>query len=715
MNSVALAVKRVAVVGNPNAGKTTLFNSLTGSNQKVGNYPGVTVERVVARKTLGNFAIDFVDVPGLYSLTPVSEDERVALQEIEGGVDGQKPDLLICVVDASNLERNLFLFTQIAELGIPTLLVLTMIDRLQEAGKSLDLGKLRDMVGCETVSVVAHRDLGLPDLQNAIVRNLESGRIPRIELGMSPFVEGHSLALRERLARLGFDYEASAIRDLVQNPTEEFRKITLDFPELASDYESAVQAAKDFGRTEVDIPTRYAWTSLVERTVITTNVDQPKKLSPADKIDRFLTHRFFGLIFFVGVMYLTFQSIYTFAGPLMDLIEGCFSTIQEWVGPKLEGNPILQSLIVDGVIAGIGGILVFLPQIVILFFFISVLEGTGYLARAAFLMDRLLGWCGLNGRAFIPLLSSFACAIPGIMAARVMPDPKSRLATILVAPLMSCSARLPVYLLLIGAFIQPTYGAFWSGFALFAMHLLGLVVAIPIVFILNRKMLKGSRLPFMLELPPYQWPKWKDVALAMYLRGKVFVTTAGTTILVMSVLIWAAGYFPQMSSSQKESAKAEIQRQQPGIDDQEIENRLTQKQLEQSVLGRFGKAVEPVFAPAGFDWRISTAILSAFPARETVVPSLGIIFSLGGDDEAKLADTLKQAKWPDGRPLFSLTTSISLMVFFALCAQCLSTLATVKRETNSTKWAVFMFVYMTALAYLCAVLVYQTGRLLGAA
>ncbi len=715
MSATALAVKRVAVVGNPNAGKTTLFNSLTGSSQKVGNYPGVTVEQVVARKSVGPFQIDFVDVPGLYSLTPVSEDERVALNEIEGTLDGRVPDLLVCVVDASNLERNLFLFTQIAELGIPTLLVLTMVDRLRESGKSLDLAKFRDMVGCESVVVVAHRDLGLPELQDAIVRNLESGRVPSIELGVSPVVEGHSLALRERLARLGFDYEASTVRDLVQNPSEEFRKITQDFPELAEDYDRAVQAAKDFGRTEVDIPTRYAWTSLVERTVISTTGDQSRKLSPADKIDRFLTHRFFGLVFFVAVMYLTFQSIYTFSGPLMDLIESGFSNVQNWVSPMLEGKPVIQSLVVDGVIAGIGGILVFLPQIVILFFFISVLEGTGYLARAAFLMDRLLGWCGLNGRAFIPLLSSFACAIPGIMAARVMPDPKSRLATILVAPLMSCSARLPVYLLLIGAFIQPTYGAFWSGFALFAMHLLGLVVAIPIVFILNRRMLKGSRLPFMLELPPYQWPRWKDVALAMYLRGKVFVTTAGTTILVMSVIIWAAGYFPQMGAADRERTTAALKQAQPGIEDNEVENRLAQQQLEQSVLGRFGKAVEPVFAPAGFDWRISTAILSAFPARETVVPSLGIIFSLGGDEEEKLADTLKQAKWPDGRPLFTLTTSISLMVFFALCAQCLSTLATVKRETNSTKWAVFMFVYMTVLAYVCAVLVYQGGRLLGAA
>ena len=353
----------------------------------------------------------------------------------------------------------------------------------------------------------------------------------------------------------------------------------------------------------------------------------------------------------------------------------------------------MQSFVVDGLIAGVGGVVVFLPQILILFFFIAMLEGTGYLARAAFLMDRLLGWCGLNGRAFIPLLSSFACAIPGVMAARVMPDPKARLATILVAPLMSCSARLPVYMLIIGSFIEPQYGAFWAGFALFAMHLLGLVVAIPVVFILNRGVLKGKRLPFMLELPPYQMPRWKDVFLGMLNRGKVFLTTAGTTIVVMSVIIWAASYFPR-----------KVETGMP-------ENEAAVAQLEYSVMGRVGKAVEPVFAPLGFDWRISTAILSAFPARETVVPSLGILFSLGSGDEAeaKLGEKIKDARWPDGRPLFTLPTSIGLMVFFALCAQCLSTLGVVRRETNSRKWPLFMFTYMTALAYLGAWVVQWIG------
>lgn len=382
---------------------------------------------------------------------------------------------------------------------------------------------------------------------------------------------------------------------------------------------------------------------------------------------------------------------------------------------------MLQSLVVDGLIGGVGGMLVFLPQILILFFFIAVLEGTGYLARAAFMMDRLLGWCGLNGRAFIPLLSSFACAIPGIMAARVMPDPKARLATILVAPLMSCSARLPVYLLLIGVFVEPRYGAVWAGVALFAMHMVGLLIAIPIVWLFNRKLLKSKRLPFLLELPPYQWPKWKDVWLAMFVRGRVFVKTAGTIIVAMSILIWAASYFPR-SDEAANQARFEQNWVAAGnsVEDESFEDAqakfVAEQQLERSYLGRLGKTIEPAFVPAGFDWRITTSILAAFPAREVVIPSMGIIFSLGGDvdeESGDLRSAMIEATWPDGRPLLTIWTAFGLMIFFALCCQCNATLAAIKRETNSWKWPVFVFFYMTTLAYIAAVVINQIGRLVG--
>ncbi|HEY0867516.1 MAG TPA: ferrous iron transport protein B [Fimbriimonas sp.] len=696
----------VAIVGNPNAGKTTLFNALTGSHQKVGNYPGVTVEKVSGYLSVGNRTVEVTDVPGLYSLAPVSEDERVAVGVIEGrGVDRQ-PDLLVCVVDATNLERNLYLFTQVAEAGIPTVVALTMVDRLEQSGSQLDLTKFASLLGVDVVPIVGHKEKGIDDLGAAISRNLENPNLPKFDLDLPGILESRVALLRERFARVGADFTKAEVRRELLQPTEEMVAYLRNFPEMEEAFAQARKDLRDEGmEATADVENRYRWAGMVQLAVVQDRSAAPPKRSLTDRLDTILTHRLFGFAIFVGIMYLVFQSIYSFSTPLMDGIDWMFGRLKEFVSPQLESAPVLQSLVVDGIIGGVGGVLVFLPQILILFFFISVMEGTGYLARAAFLMDRMLGWCGLNGRAFIPLLSSFACAIPGIMAARVMPDPKSRLATILVAPLMSCSARLPVYLLIIGAFVEPKFGPFWAGFALFAMHFLGLLLAIPIVWLLNRKMLKGRRLPFLLELPPYQWPKWKDVGLAMVMRGRIFVKTAGTIIVFMSILIWAASYFPRLSP-------AETSRIAASAPAETADKRIAEASLANSFLGRFGKTIEPVFRPAGFDWRITTAILSAFPARETVVPSLGIIFALGDDvdDESiDLRTTLNRATWPDGRPLFTPWTAVGLMVFFSLCAQCMATLATVKRETNSWKWPLFMFTYMTLLAYAGAVFVNYLG------
>lgn len=704
----------IAVVGNPNAGKTTLFNALTGSFQKVGNYPGVTVERVSSMLHLDGQDVEVIDVPGLYSLDPVSEDERVAVDVLKGASsEGRKPDLLVCVLDAGNLERNLYFFSQLAEQEFPIVIALTMTDLLEQTGRKIDVAKLSNLLGVEVIPVVGHRKRGLKELRDAIERNLAEPRMPSRELGFPHALEAKVASLRERLARAGFDFPKSDIRQSLLRCNDDFDKCLIDMPELQEAFVQARNELEEEGidRPGVEVASRYQWSAMVQHAVVS-DTGAPKRKSLTDRIDQVLTHRVFGLMIFVGVMYLVFQSIYSFASPVMDLIEGAFGWLGAKVSPWLAGAPVVQSLVVEGLIGGVGGMLVFLPQIVILFFFIALLEGTGYLARAAFLMDRLLGWCGLNGRAFIPLLSSFACAIPGIMAARVMPDKKSRLATILVAPLMSCSARLPVYLLLIGAFIEPLYGAGWAGFTLFAMHFLGLIVAVPVVFILNRGVLKGKRLPFLLELPPYQWPKWRDVWLAMYFRGKVFVQTAGTIIVVMSIAIWALLYFPRSDEAIAEY-RAEIVASQPTADEAAIDHHIDSRLIENSFLGRFGKTIEPVFVPAGFDWRLSTAILAAFPAREVVVPSLGIIYNLGGDvDEASgdLRTALQEATWPDGRPLLTPWTAVGLMIFFALCCQCMATLAAVKRETNSWKWATFMFVYMTSLAYLGAVFVNWLGN-----
>ena len=702
----------VAIVGNPNAGKTTLFNALTGSHQKVGNYPGVTVEKIHGDLQLPDRTVDCYDLPGLYSLNAVSEDERVAVDVIGGrSTDTPVPDLIVCVIDAGNLERNLFIYTQLAEAGHPLLVVLTMVDRLDDKGIQLDLAKLHDQLGAEVVTVVGHKERGLTQLREAIQRNLENPVIPNLDFSSDGLLKSCVEILRERMARAGMDLTESDIRRGLLFPNPDFDSYLRDFPEMGEAFAEARTSLSNRAEPKDEVAARYRWTAQIGKEVLIQPTKPRRVKSRSDKIDSVLTHRVFGLAVFVGTMYLVFQSIYTFSKKPMDLIQAGVNGLGNLVSPLFAFSHPVQSFVVDGIIKGVGSVLVFLPQILILFFFIAVLEGTGYLARAAFLMDRLLGWCGLNGRAFIPLLSSFACAIPGIMSARVMPDPKSRLATILVAPLMSCSARLPVYLVIIGSFIEPQYGAFWAGFALFAMHFLGLLVAIPIVWFLNRKMLKGKRLPFLLELPPYQWPKWRDVWLAMYYRGKVFLNTAGTIIVLMSAIIWALSYFPR-SESAEGSYRVEYARVAPTASKEQVLHYVEQRQLQDSALGRFGQFLEPAFKPAGFDWRITTSILSAFPARETVVPSLGIIFSLGSEGDKQLRDALKQATWPDGKPLMNVWNSIGLMVFFALCCQCMSTLATIKRETNSVKWPLFVFSYMTIMAYIAAVAIYQIGMIL---
>ena len=659
----------IAVVGNPNAGKTTIFNALTGARQKVANYPGVTVERISGTLVLGGMRHELIDVPGLYSLRAVSEDERVASAVILGeGPVGKAPALLVCVLDASNLERNLYLYAQIAELGLPTIVALTMVDRLEASGRHIDADRLADVLGTRVVKVIGHKDRGVEELKLAVEQALADPPAPKpLSMPGAPL------------------------------------------------FDSTVPKRREPAEVALDrVPIRYAWAAAVTANVIDA-ADRNRRASPTDRIDRILTHRVFGLAIFGAVMYLVFQSIYTFAQPLMAGIKFLFDHLSGTIAPHLDGVPVLKSFICDGMLAGLSAMLQFLPQILILFFFISLLEGTGYLARAAFLMDRLLGWCGLNGRAFIPLLSSFACAIPGIMAARIMPDARSRLATILVAPLMSCSARLPVYIMLIGAFIEPRFGPFWAGFTLFAMHLLGIGVAVPIVWILNRTVIKGHRLPFLLELPPYQFPKWKDVWLAVYFRARVFVTVAGTTIVMTAVVVWTLSYFPRPQSLTNQY-RNEYVAANPGAPTTAVDHYVDQKQLSNSFLGRFGRSIEPAFAPAGFDWRITTAILAAFPARENVVPALGIIFTLGRDVEGNTPDmrrALREEKRPDNQPLLTPFSAVGLMIFFALCCQCMSTLATTKRETNSWKWPIFMFTYMTALAYLGAVAANQIGHAFG--
>jgi ferrous iron transport protein B len=460
--------------------------------------------------------------------------------------------------------------------------------------------------------------------------------------------------------------------------------------------------------------------------------NRERAVAGVESIDRLLLHRFWGSVIFVAIMWVVFQSIYTWAGPMMDLIEAATTALQGWVGPKLIAFPTVQSLVTDGVIAGAGGVIVFLPQIFILFFFLGLLEDTGYLARAAFLMDKLFGWCGLNGKSFVPLLSSYACAIPGVMAARTMEDPKARLTTILMAPFMSCSARLPVYVLLIGAFIEPRHGAAVAGWVLLAMHFLGLAVALPLAWFMNRVIMRTRPLPFILEMPPYRTPRWRDLLTRMWERGREFLIRAGTIILALSVIIWALLYFPRDPSVRERETMAFLQGsgQEYGQSTGELEGQLADQDssaaqtlahriqsayVEQSYLGRFGRAVQPIFALAGFDWKITVGVLSSFPAREVIISTLGIIYRLGTEQNGEsgaLREVMAAERWTvgplAGRPVFTVPVVLSIMVFFALCLQCGATVAVIAKELR-WRWAIGSFVGMTVIAWMAAVIVYQIG------
>jgi len=719
----------VALLGNPNTGKSTLFNRLTGLRQHIANYPGITVEKKSGLLRLPDADIDLLDLPGCYSLTAVSRDERIVMDVLGGRRGMRRPDLLVFVVDATNLKRNLLLVSQCAELGIPALMVLNQCDAAKRNGIHIDAKLLAERLGIPVVETVATRGRGLEDLKKTIASALGNpSRLPRIE--WPECIQHGCVNLTEGLRELGggevsraealrvlFDSDsvfACDVRDkvclkkLVENAHREIREMGLN--------PGSAEAVLHYRRLEFLLDGVVESSGPVARS--------------HDSIDALLLHRVWGTLIFLGVMYVVFQSLYSWAGPLMDLIESGTGVVQDFVRPVFEGMPVLQSLVCDGIIAGVGGVLIFLPQILILFFFISLLEDTGYMARAAFLVDKLFSWCGLNGRSFVPLLSSYACAIPGVMAARTLSDPKARLTTILMAPFMSCSARLPVYILLIGTFVEPVYGPIAAGWTLFGMHFVGLALALPFAWVLNKFFLKIKPQPFILEMPEYRVPTLRNTFHRMWERGREFVVRAGTVILAFSIIIWALLSFPKDPAAEEKTTQDFIARAEAAVSPEavraELENpdsklstqlahRLDSAQIEQSFLGRFGRAVQPVFEPAGFDWKITVGVLSSFPAREVIIATLGIIYNLGADvseGSEDLRSVLINEKWTSGTragtPVYTVPVVIGIMVFFALCMQCGATVAIIARELD-WRWATFSFFGMTALAWLSAVVIYQIG------
>ncbi|MFM8577490.1 MAG: ferrous iron transporter B [Planctomycetaceae bacterium] len=639
---------QAALVGNPNTGKSTLFTVLAGIPTRVGNYPGVTVERKQGRFTHAGVEVTLVDLPGTYSLDPKSPDERVTIDVLFGRTSGiPRPDCLIAVVDATNLERNLFLVSQLIETGLPVIVALTLSDEAQRRGLSIDAAMLADRLGCPVVAVASPTREGIDLLKEVVTRGHLLSRPKPIELAqrIAAVPERHSAATRDATAR-------------------------------------------------------YAWVEEILAGVVTRHAGVDR----TPWIDSIVTSRFAGTLVFVATMLALFASIFALAPPLMDLIASGVDAVAAGVKHWMPDGT-LRSLVVDGVIAGVGGVVVFLPQIAMLFFFVAVLEDCGYLARAAFLMDRLLAGVGLGGRSFIPLLSSFACAIPGIMATRGIESRRERLLTILVAPLMSCSARLPVYVLLCGAFVPDlAVGVSWlrlPAVVLTAMYAVGVLVAAGVAFTLSRTLFIGPPQPFVLELPPWRWPQPLVVLERVREACWSFLHNAGTLILAMSVVIWALGTFPRPSGP---------------VDPTADEATIRGEGLRQSALGRAGRLMEPVVRPLGWDWRIGCAVIASFPAREVVLGTLGVIYNLGtidpGEEEGAtmLVRRLKAATW-DGsdRKVYTLPVALSIMVFFALCAQCASTLVVISQETGSWIWPVFAFAYMTALAWLGAFVTFQVA------
>jgi ferrous iron transport protein B len=709
---------RVALVGNPNTGKSTLFNALTGMRQKVGNFAGVTVERVEGyyRGPDGN-RVAVLDLPGSYSLSAGSPDEEIALDVLLGyRRDEPPPDVVVVVVDAQNLERNLFLASQIIELGLPVVVALNQVDAAAGAGIRIDVVELIHELGVPVIPTVAKRGEGVEHLRRACAQAVSMPR-PHRKFSLPDAADRALAPVARRLTDAGFAASSAAM--------EALRLLSVSKPEahlaavagLDADVRRAREELRRGGiapeRLESEL--RYEWIAGVVSRTVSRAVRTERSIT--DRIDAVVLHRVFGPAIFLAIMALVFQSIFTWATPLMDGIEGLIARLGGAIGSTLpEGD--LRSLLVDGVIAGVGSVVVFLPQIAILFVFIGILEDSGYMARAAFLMDRLMRRVGLHGKSFIPMLSGYACAVPGIMAARTIENPQDRLATIMVVPLMSCSARLPIYTLLIGAFVPPltVAGLFdLQGLTMLAMYLLGTVSALAVAAVFKRTLLRGPVRPMILELPPYRLPSARTLAISASQRALLFLRRAGTVILALSIVLWALATYPKLPPSAGEGgipSAGEGSAMSPALQ-QELE-------LEHSALGRIGHAVEPLVRPLGYDWKIGVSIAASFAAREVFVSTMGTIYGVGEADEgsAALRETLRAERNPEtGAPTYTPLVAVGLMVFYVYALMCMSTVAVTVREAGGGRkgwgWAGLQFAYMLALAYGAAWIVYHGGLALG--
>jgi len=685
----------IALVGNPNSGKSSLFNALTGLQQKVGNFPGVTVDKKTGDLKIGSHQSTLIDLPGTYSFYPKREDEWVAYRVLMGVDEEVKTDVILLVADASNLKRNLLFCSQIIDLKIPVVLALTMNDLAQKKGIKIDIAGLQSDLGIPVVAVDARKNKGLIELKKILAQIIETPRSRNQE----SFIDNKNLAPKaidafKKTYPTHSDY--AALHYLMHHETFPLDK------EMQENIEQ-IEIENDFNHTKTqaqEILQRYhRIQELMKKWV--TEPDPSAKKKRTDRLDNIFLHRVGGYLILLSVLFLLFQSVFWMASFPMDGIEWIFTNITTYLNQVLPES-WWQDLLVNGLVAGIGGIVIFVPQIMILFGLITLLEDTGYMARISFLSDKLMRKVGLNGKSVMPMISGFACAVPAIMSARNIENKKERLLTILVTPFMSCSARLPVYTILISLVIdERMYFGFLSlqGLVMMALYLLGIVMALLASFILKFFIKIKEKSYFILELPVYRAPRWGNVGMTMIQKAKIFVVDAGKVIIVISLLLWFLSSYGPGKKMQTLETQYTLAVQNNPTQQAQLEKQYHTDKLANSYAGLLGKQIEPMIKPLGYDWKIGIALITSFAAREVFVGTMATLYSVEEDDNSSLREKLRASVWPDGKPVYSLATALSLMVFYVLAMQCMSTLAIVKRETGSWKWPTIQFFMMTGLAY----------------
>lgn len=697
----------IALVGNPNSGKSSLFNALTGLNQKVGNFPGVTVDKKTGFCALGDrITANIIDLPGTYSLYPKSADELVTYDILINPESAYKPDIVVVIADASNLKRNLLFCSQIIDLKIPAVIALTMMDLAKKKGIEIDLPGLEREMGVPVIAINPRKNKGIPQLKKTLVLTAQGGyQVPLRDFVDVSVMEPKVIAGVKAFVPVTSDYAALHVASHVEAlhflnggqrlaigntlAEERFNKTKTQGKEILKRYEKIKQV---MGSTVIEQDPLY-------KTLLT------------ERIDNLLLHRIWGYVIMLGILFLIFQSIFSFAQYPMDAIELGFSRLSSWLGGVLP-NGWLTDLMINGLIAGLGGIAVFVPQIMILFGFITLLEDTGYMARISFLTDRVMRQVGLNGRSVMPMISGLACAVPAIMATRSIENRKERLITILITPFMTCSARLPVYVIII-ALVIPNRNLFGflslQGLVMMLLYFLGFFMAMIVAYVMKFIIKIRDKSYFIMELPVYRAPRWKNIGLTMVEKGRIFIFDAGKVILIISLILWfLASYGPPKQMQAVSDTYASLIRSHPG-DSIRLETEKQKEKLEHSYAGYLGKAIEPIIHPLGFDWKIGIALVTSFAAREVFVGTMATLYSVGESPEhnkTTLTEKMRVARRSDGRIVFTLATGLSLLIFYAFAMQCMTTLAIVYRETKSWKYPVIQFAYMTGIAYCCSLLVY---------